>query len=282
MPRSAVSLPGTYCSARYASIGFEVDLPGDLRQPQQRLQLRRKRQRAVGQPRPEQRLLAEPVTGEDEALASGVPERHREHAVQPLDEVRPALLVEVRQDRCVARAANLVPTQLVAKRHEVVGLAVEHGDDVAPLVRHRLVAGLEVDDLQPLVTEHAVAEGVRRSLVRPALDERGAHGVHELGIRRARGRIESGDAAHGTHTARAVRGRLVSCGASAGRRRLETLQRAPGAQARRVRDRCPHAPAGGGRERGPLARAGAGGSGAGALRAAHALDRAGSRAADRG
>ena len=281
MPRSAVSSPGTYCSARYASIGVEVDLAGDLRQPQQRLQLRRERQRAVGQPRPEQRLLAEPVTCEYEAFAPRVPERHREHAVQPLDKMRPALLVEVRQDRRVTGAAHLVAAQLVAKRHEVVRLAVEDGDDVARLVRHRLVAGLEVDDLQSLVTEHAVAEGVRRSLVGPAMDECGAHGVHELGIRRARGRIESGDAAHGTHTARAVRGRLVSCGASAGRRRLEALQRAPGAPAGRVRDRSPHAPAGRGRERGTLARAGAGGAGTRALRAAHALDRAGSRAADR-
>src|SRR5205823_13254087 len=102
-------------------------------------------------------------------------------------------------------------------------------------------------------------------------------GVHELGIRRARGRIESGDAAHGTHTAWAVRGRLVPCGASTGRRRLEVLQRPPGAPAWGFRNCRPDASAGRGGERGTLARTRAGGPGTGTLRAAHSLDGARSR-----
>ena len=90
--------------------------------------------------------------------------------MQSLDEMRSVFLVQVRQDGRIAGAAHLVSTQLVAQRHEVVGLAIEDGDDIARLVRHRLIAALEVDDLQSLVTQHAVAEGVRRSLVGPAMD----------------------------------------------------------------------------------------------------------------
>ena len=47
--------------------------------------------------------------------------------------------------------------ELPPKRPEVVDLAVEDNLDGAILVRHRLVAGLEVDDLQAGVTQRAPA-----------------------------------------------------------------------------------------------------------------------------
>ncbi len=224
----------------------EVDLSRDPGEPQERLQLGREGERPVGEPRPQQRLLAEPVPGEHEALAARVPQREREHPVHPLDEQRTALLVQVRQHGRVACAADLVVGELVSKRLEVVGLAVVDRDDVARLVRHRLVSRVEVDHLQPLVAEHAAPECVRRALVRPAVNERGAHGVHELGVRRSFRRIESGDAAHGGHTARAVRRRLVPCGAPVARRGVEPLLGSPGAAARRFCDRGARAAAGGG------------------------------------
>src|SRR4051812_21405875 len=48
---------------------LQVDVSRDLREAQQRLQLRRKRERPVGKPGPEERLLAEPVARQHEPLA---------------------------------------------------------------------------------------------------------------------------------------------------------------------------------------------------------------------
>src|SRR6185436_205817 len=99
----------------------------------------------------------------------------------------------------------------------------------------------------------AMPERVGRAFVGPTVLERGAHGVHELRSRGARWRIESGDAAHGTHTARAVRGRLVPCGTPTRRRGLEAFQRATGAPPGWLRNRGAHAAPCGRRGRGSLA-----------------------------
>ena len=77
--------------------------------------------------------------------------------------------------------------ELFAQLEEVVDLAVEDADDVAGLVLDRLAARDEVDDPQPPVAEHAPAEAVDGALVRPAVDERGVHPLHEGRVRRARG-----------------------------------------------------------------------------------------------
>ena len=61
-----------------------------------------------GELRPEERLLAEAVAGEQEPLAARVPEREREHAVEVLDEAVAVLLVEVRERRRVAGARERV------------------------------------------------------------------------------------------------------------------------------------------------------------------------------
>ena len=74
--------------------------------------------------------------------------------------------------------------QLRPELAEVVELAVEDGDDVAGLVRDRLAAGGEVDHLEPAVSEHATAERVDRTLVRPAMDERGVHPLDERRVGR--------------------------------------------------------------------------------------------------
>ena len=74
----------------------------------ERLQLGRERERPVRQPRPHERLLAETVAGEHEALARRVPESDREHPFQLLDEAHAVLLVQVGDDRRVAAAADFV------------------------------------------------------------------------------------------------------------------------------------------------------------------------------
>ena len=88
IPRRPVP-PGTYCSARYASSCTGSGLDAQAREPQQCLHLGREGERAVGELRVDERLLPDAVTRDDEPLAAGVPEREREHAVEPLGEPDP-------------------------------------------------------------------------------------------------------------------------------------------------------------------------------------------------
>ena len=86
------------------------------------------------------------------------------------------LLVQVRDHGRVAGSrAPRAPASSAAQFAEVVELAVEDGDDVAGLVRHRLAPGLEVDHPQAPVAEHAATERVDRAFVGPAVHERGVH-----------------------------------------------------------------------------------------------------------
>ena len=174
----------------------EVGLHAEARQSVKRLQLRCERERPVGEPGPHEWFLAQPVAREQEAAATCVPERDREHPVEPFDETRPVLLVEVRDDRRVAAAAHVVVGELGAKLGKVVELAVEHGDDVAALVSNRLVAELRVEHLKALMPENAGAGGVGRSLVRPAVAESRSHLVDKTRLRLVRRGIESADPAH--------------------------------------------------------------------------------------
>ena len=78
--------------------------------------------------------------------------------------------------------------EVAADVAEVVELAVEDGDDVPGLVRHRLVAGLEVDDAQAPVAEDAASERGDATRVGPAVDERLGHARHEVRVGRSGGR----------------------------------------------------------------------------------------------
>ena len=71
---------------------------------------------------------------------------------------------------------------------EVVQLAVEDRDDVAGLVRHRLVAGLEVDDLEAPMAEHATPERGDAAVVGTAVDERRVHARDDVRVGRSGGR----------------------------------------------------------------------------------------------
>ena len=98
-PAQSRPLAGDVLQRKIRVDRVEVDVTVYARKLQQRLQLGSERKRPIGQARPHERLLAEPVTCEDEPLARSVPERKREHPAQPRDEVRSILLVEMRQDR---------------------------------------------------------------------------------------------------------------------------------------------------------------------------------------
>ncbi len=176
----------------------EVRLAPQTRQLEQRLQLRRERERPVVEPRPDERLLAEPVAREHEPAAWAVPERDREHPLEALDEARPVFLVEVRDHRRVAAPANFVALRgkVAPELGEVVELAVEDRDDVALLVRDGLVAELRVEHLEPLVAEDARAELLGPALVRSAVADPCAHCVDERRRRLPGRRIEAADPAH--------------------------------------------------------------------------------------
>ena len=174
-----------------------VDLTAHAGQLQERLHLGGECERAVLEPRVDERLLAHVVAREDEPLARRVPERDREHPGEAVGELEPVLLVQMRDHGRVAGAADVVPGQLHAQLAEVVELAVEDGDDVAGLVRDRLAARLEVDHPQAAVAEHAAAERVDGALVRAPVDERRVHAGDERGIGRSARRHEPADPAHG-------------------------------------------------------------------------------------
>jgi len=117
------------------------------------------------------------------------------------------------------------------------------------------------------------------------VDDRCAHRIDEPGARRARRRIESGDAAHaGDHARRPVRRRLLPCRTPARRRCLEGILRSPGAPPIRVSDRGADSSArsGGRRGRAGMGRACVRGRRARTARPPHALDRSRSRTPDRG
>src|SRR6185312_1067159 len=100
----------------------EVGLATQARYRMQRFQLRCERDRAVSETRVDERLLPETVPRKHEAPPWRVPQRNGEHPFEMLHEVRPVLLVEVRDHRRVAAAAHLVPPrrELLAQLGEVV------------------------------------------------------------------------------------------------------------------------------------------------------------------
>src|SRR5689334_22039838 len=81
-----------------------VRVARDASAREQRLRLGREDERAVAT-RVVERLLTEAVAREDEATARPVPDGDGEHALERIDEVRPSLLVEVRDDLGVAARA---------------------------------------------------------------------------------------------------------------------------------------------------------------------------------
>src|SRR5262249_41449601 len=148
-----------------------------------------------------QRLLAHPVAGEDETLGAGVPQRQPEHALERIDEVEPALLVEMRDDLGVAAGAEAMAgaLEVLAEGAVVVDLPVAHNEHVAGLVGERLRAVLDVDDREAPAAEPppspdqqavAVGTGVDQGLPHPA-----EHGRFGLEARAHHGAV---DAAHQT------------------------------------------------------------------------------------
>ncbi len=153
---------------------------------EERLRLRGEHELAAREPDVTKRLLAQPVADQHEALAPAVPERDREHALDPLGEPETPLLVGVRDERGVARARDVVPErlELAAELRVVVELAVEDRDDLAAFVGDRLVAGLQVDDRQTPVGEGAGARDGDGAVVGAPMYHRAVHARDQVGVGR--------------------------------------------------------------------------------------------------
>jgi hypothetical protein len=174
-------------------IGVEsggIELAAEARDLEQRPELGGEGEAPAAKHHVVERLLADAVACEDEPLAHPVPDGDREHASERRREVGPALLVDVGNHRGVAGPRHVVAAggQVAPKVVEVVELAVEHGDDVLRLVRHGLLAGLEIDDAEPPMPEHAPPQDRDAARVGPAVDERPRHARHDVRVGRSGGR----------------------------------------------------------------------------------------------
>jgi len=96
----------------------------------------------------------------------------------------------MRDDSGVTGAWHLMTTLVEAAANlvEVVQLAVEDRDDVAGLVRHRLLSGLEVDDTKAAMAEDAAAERGDAAGVGTSMDERLGHAGDDVRVGRSGGR----------------------------------------------------------------------------------------------
>ena len=128
-----------------------------------------------------QRLLAEPVAVDEQTAPAVVPQRDGEHAVQPVDEVGPVLLVRVDDDLRVRRRPEPVALalELRAQVRVVVDLAVVDGPDRAVLVGNRLASVAESDDAEAPVPEPHGPVHVEPVVVRPPVRDRGVQTVQQ-------------------------------------------------------------------------------------------------------
>src|SRR5262249_32227107 len=132
---------------------------------------------ALRQDRVVERLLAESIAREKEALAPRVPDRVGVHAAQPLQAFGTFLFVEVNQRLRVGRGVELVAArdQIGAQFLVLVDLAVEDDPDAAIFIGDGLVAGIEVDDGEAAHTDGAAAIDIDAFLIGAAVANLAAH-----------------------------------------------------------------------------------------------------------
>ena len=123
------------------------------------------------------------VARTEQRLRMAVPERKREHAAQFVQHRLAPLLVAVQQDLGIRAGGEGVPggLQLFAQGLEVVNFAVEHDDEAAVLVIHRLAAALQVDDGQAALPQRDRAFQKLALAVRPAVGDAVHHRLQDLG-----------------------------------------------------------------------------------------------------
>jgi hypothetical protein len=161
----------------------------------------------------EERLDAEPVAGEQEALAGAVPDGEGEHPLQPLDAALAFLFVEM-EDRLRVAAAPVVVAeglQSRAQRGVVVDLPVEDDPHRAVFVRHRLMAAGHVHDGQPPMGQARRAVEPAAFAVGTTMAQDVAH-PHEARLLHALSRVQLDDSGDATHGCPGLRSRSVRVG----------------------------------------------------------------------
>jgi len=129
-------------------------------------------------------LLPHPVSGGKEGLPFGVPEHKGEHPVEMGQAVFAVLLVGVNDHLGIGTAREPMTPSLedLGQLAEVVDFAIEDDAERAALVGDRLLAGGEIDDLQPAVAESNGSVDEVAFLVGPAVAQSGRHAVNEIWI----------------------------------------------------------------------------------------------------
>src|SRR5262249_20784464 len=148
----------------------EVELTADAGMRENRPELGAEDQPAA-QLRVVERLLAHTITGEKKDLATLVPQREREHAVEVSDAVLAEILPRMDKHFGVGagRETMAASDQTLAQLDVVVDLAVQHRPDRGVLVRNRLVAGFEIDDRQAPLPQRDRSLGVIAFVVGAAM-----------------------------------------------------------------------------------------------------------------
>ena len=148
-----------------------------------------------------ERLLAEVVAREEQAVLPRVEEGEGEHAAQFSKHGVAVLFVQMHEDFGVAlRAKNMACGEEVAAEFEVVvDFAVEDDADGFVLVPDGLPAAFEINDAEPPHAEREAGHGVQARAVRPAVGDEVEHPLQmRARIRGGRRRVDkAGDATHG-------------------------------------------------------------------------------------
>ncbi len=154
-----------------------VERAADLGMRRHGFRLRAEREPSAGQFGVEERLLAHAVAGEHEEGSLLIPQTQCEHAVEPLDERRAFLLVEMHEGFGVARRSVDVAFcyQFGPQGGIVVEFAVVGDPDRIVLVGHGLGAAVHVDDRQATMAQGHVAGDVKAVAVGAAMGDRGRH-----------------------------------------------------------------------------------------------------------
>src|SRR5439155_13779954 len=115
---------------------------------EERLQLRPEEERPSRDQGVEERLLSQPVAGQEELPPSLIPHGKGEHAPQVRQEPGTVLLIEVDDHLRVGPCLEAVPPGLEQSSQfdEVVYLAVQDNPHGAVLIGDGLPAGIEIDD----------------------------------------------------------------------------------------------------------------------------------------
>jgi len=163
---------------------LRVEPAVDFRTQCQRLQFRREEQPAVGEHAVVERFLAEPVARQEQRLAPRIPQREGEHPVEAVETAFTPRLPGMDDDLGVRARPERVAErrQFRHERLKIVNLAVEDDAHRAVLVELRLVAGDEIDDRQPPMSQPDPRRKVEAVAVRSAMGENAGHSMQQRAI----------------------------------------------------------------------------------------------------